>query len=286
MRRIFTTEQFYADGHTRNDLRRQASDRKIQRLARNVYIEGDGAPSSFDFALARMLTCKVPAWGTVAGRLHGLDSMKYFEHALPQRHQTELLDLTIVEAHGHRCTSPLQTVIDIAYLVDDLVWEQVLESGLHKKQFTIPDIDALLPKIRSSRRHGSPRIRRILDLRPADAPPTESLLETLMVQLARTIPGLPPPTRQLRIFTRHGTFAGRVDLCWPEFGIFIELDGQHHTGQPVYDANRQNRVTAATGWLCGRFTWTQVRLHPEATKRELMDLIAQAGRRGLLITEG
>jgi hypothetical protein len=72
----------------------------------------------------------------------------------------------------------------------------------------------------------------VLVLRPAGASPTESLLETLMVQLAREIPGLDPPTRQLVVCNKHDQFVARVDLCWPQLGLFVELDGQQHLGQP------------------------------------------------------
>jgi very-short-patch-repair endonuclease len=102
-----------------------------------------------------------------------------------------------------------------------------------------------------------------------------------MVQLARQV-GAPVPTRQLRVFNRFGEFEARLDLCWPEIGLFCELDGQHHPGQPVYDANRQTRVVAATGWLPGRFTWREVRYNPIPTGRRLLGLIAQAERRPLL----
>ena len=156
MRRIFTTQQFYDDAHTRADLRQLVRDHEVRRLERGVYIDGGDEPTSFDRALGRMVACGVPAWGTVAGRLHGLDSMDDLVHAIPKRHQTELLDPTIVEVEGHRCTSALQAIIDVAYLVDDLVWEQALESGLHKKLFTIPDIEAHLPRIRRSRRRVGP----------------------------------------------------------------------------------------------------------------------------------
>src|SRR5207248_7332224 len=106
-----------------------------------------------------------------------------------------------------------------------------------------------------------------------------SLLETLMVQLARSIPGLGPPVRQLEISDEHGQFVARVDLAWPELGLFIELDGQHHLGQPVHDARRETAIVAATGWLCGRFTWTEVVRVPSTTTRRLIGLAAQARRR-------
>ena len=128
-------------------------------------------------------------------------------------------------------------------------------------------------------RRGAARIRRVLSLRPPGAPPTESLLETLMVQLIRRIPGVPEPTRQYVVYDEHGVFVARVDLCWPELGVFIELDGQGHAGQPVYDANRETAVVAATGWLCGRFTWKEVTALWVPTARRLAAIVEQARRR-------
>jgi hypothetical protein len=160
-------------------------------------------------------------------------------------------------------------------LLDDSHWEMANESGLHERLYTVANLEALLPVLSSQRFAGTARIRRVLALRPDGAPPTESALETLMVQLIRTVPTMPEPTRQLRIYDRYGVFVARVDLCWPELGIFIELDGQGHKGQPVYDAIRQSNVTAATGWLCGRFTWAEVNSFPRDTARRLAERVAR-----------
>ncbi len=105
--------------------------------------------------------------------------------------------------------------------------------------------------------------------------PTDSLLETLMVQLARTVAGLPDPVRQLWVEAARG----RLDLAWLDLGLFVELDGQQHAGQPVYDARRETAVVAATGWLCGRFTWHEVVYLPTSTARRLAALADQARRR-------
>jgi very-short-patch-repair endonuclease len=72
----------------------------------------------------------------------------------------------------------------------------------------------------------------------------------------------------------------RLDLSRPEHGYFLELDGQQHQGQPVYDAIRQTKVVAATGMLPGRFTWTEVTRLPNSTRRSLAALAAQARARG------
>ena len=48
---------------------------------------------------------------------------------------------------------------------------------------------------------------------------------------------------------------------------------------PVYDARRETAVVAATGWLCGRFTWHEVRHLPTITTRRLGAIAEQARRR-------
>jgi very-short-patch-repair endonuclease len=70
-------------------------------------------------------------------------------------------------------------------------------------------------------------------------------------------------------------------LSWPGLGLFLELDGQQHAGQPVYGARRETAVVAATGWLPGRFTWHEVVSIPTTTARRLAALSDQARRRPL-----
>ncbi|MEY2398957.1 MAG: hypothetical protein QOJ00_2131 [Actinomycetota bacterium] len=276
-RRVFTTEEFVAEGGTWGQLRSDVAQGRRVRIEHRVYADGPDEPDDFEKALARVLASKKTAWGEVAAVLHGLDGVKVT--TVPARRRTAPMDSSVVTVQGVECTSVLQTLIDLAECVDDLVWEQALECALRRRAVDIDDIAALLPAMSKSRRHGVGRIRRVLALRPIGAPPTESLLETLMVQIIRTIPGLPPPVRQYRVVNRHGSFVARVDLCWPELGLFIELDGMQQAGQPVYDAARQTAVTAASGWLCGRYTWRQVTATPKSVARELTDLVEQCRRR-------
>jgi very-short-patch-repair endonuclease len=81
------------------------------------------------------------------------------------------------------------------------------------------------------------------------------------------------------VYDEYNEFVARVDLAWPEVGVFYELDGESHREQPVYDAGRESAVVAATGWLCMRSTWTEVRLHPADTARKLARVIARARTR-------
>lgn len=99
--------------------------------------------------------------------------------------------------------------------------------------------------------------------------------------MIRTVPDAPEPRRQVEVHNEHGDFIARVDLAWPDLGAFVELDGQQHIGQPVYDAVRETAVVGATGWLCGRFTWHQVAHLPTTTRRGVAALLTQARRRRL-----
>jgi len=249
---------------------------KWRRLEREIYLEGADPPDPIDVARARVLAANTAARGGLAGVLLGLDSVVLDRR--PTRRRL-LPPERIVSIGGINCADGLQTLIDLASLVDDSVWEHALESALRTKLVTITEVEGALDELGRARTPGTARVRRVLALRPPGAPPTESLLETLMVQLIRLIPDLRPPTRQYRVVNAHGEVIARVDLCWPELGLFIELDGQHHEGQPVHDSSRETAIVIATGWLVGRFTWREVVDNPRVTVRRLASLVEQARRR-------
>jgi hypothetical protein len=249
-----------------------------------VYVEGGAEPDALERALAGVVATGGVASRHVAGVLLDLDAvgLRGPDVTVPPECsgrrpgvRRRLLDPErVIDVGEFRCTDALQTLVDLAVTLDDDAWEQALESALRKRLTTVGALyDA------SAKARGADLVRRVLARRPHGAAPTESLLETLMVQLARTVEGLPPPVRQYRVVDEHGEFVARVDLAWPEFGLFIELDGQHHRGQPVYDARRETAVVAATGWLCGRFTWTEVVRYARSTARRLAALVAQGRRR-------
>ena len=272
-------------GLRRAGVTRAARDKGWTRIRHGVYAEGTDPPTALESGLALVVATAGVASGRLAAALHGLDGVRpTADVTVPpgssncrtkvRRRVLAAEDIVVVE--GHRCTSAVVTLLDLAAEVDDLVWEQALESALRKRLVTIGELER-----RAQGVHGVARIRRVLELRPAGAPPTGSLLETLTVQLARRVKGLGPPHRQVEIRNQHGDFVAFVDLAWPDLGVFIELDGQQHKDQPVYDARRETAVVAATGWLCGRFTWKEVVLLPTSTERRLAALIEQARKRPL-----
>jgi hypothetical protein len=278
MRKLFTTGDYLSQGHTRDELDWALKKGTFVRIAHGVFTDGPAPPTRLEAAVGSVLGTERTARAVVAGVIHDLDGLGLGPPEV-RRVRSPMLAGDPVKKYGVWCANGLQTIVDLGPLLTDSKWEMANESGLHKKLFPLPDLEALLPILSAQRVAGTARIKRVLALRPPGAPPTESALETLMVQLIRTLPEVPEPTRQFWLYDRHNVFVARIDLCWPELGIFIELDGQGHRCQPVYDAIRQTNVTPASGWLCGRFTWAEVNYYPRDTARRLRDMIEQARRR-------
>lgn len=258
------------------------------RLERDEYRAGAEEPTVFERCVGMARARDGVASGEFAGTLLGLDAMWLRQPdvtvppsssaAKARVRRRELPEDRIIVVDGIRCTDGLLTLIDLAAQLSDDRWEQALESALRQKLVTIDDLWAALPELGRSRTPGTRRIRRVLQLRPAGAPPTESFLETLAVQIARAA-GLPPLTRQYDVENIWGRFVARTDLCETDVGFFFELDGEHHLGQPVYDARRETAIVAATGWLPGRFTYTECTRYPVSTGRRMREIEDQARRR-------
>src|SRR5947209_16176535 len=258
MREVFTVAQARAAGITRAALRSGVRRGDWSPVERGVYVVGGEEPSAVERAVGAVLATGGVASGALPGTLLGIDSARLRPPYVtvpttgngrrPGVRRQGLPCDRITTVHGIPCTVVLQTLVDLAAAVDDITWEQMLESALRKKLTTIEELQAEASAMARSRTPGSRRIRRVLGLRPAGAPPTESLLETLMVQLARAVPEVGDFVRQHVVRDEHDTFIARLDLCRPDLGFFIELDGQQHKGQPVYDAVRETAVVGTTGW--------------------------------------
>lgn len=288
VRRPFTTAEAFQRGMTESTLKWAVKSGSIQRIARGVYLEGGDPSSQLERVLCLLAVTDGVACGSLAAALYELDSVPLHPpyvavKSISGSHRKKLIRRTFLSGgikgvEGYLCTNGVQTLTQLAATVDDLIWEQALESALRKQLLVIADLETALSDIDFAHKAGLNRIRRVLALRPSDAPPTESLLETLMVQLIRKETSLPAPMRQVEVRDRYDQFVARIDLAWPEVGLFLELDGQHHKDQPVYDARRETAVVATKGWLPGRFTWHEVTRASKQTATRVRDIYNQAIR--------
>lgn len=176
MRRLFTTEEALDRGLTMSALRWGQRTGAWRRVERGVYAEGPEDPTPLDRARAALVKTGGVACGTLAGELHGLDSVTFDGWRIsvsphqngrrPDMHRRNLPACRIVTVHGLRCTDGLQTVVDLAAIADDVTWEQMLESALRKRLTSIADVEGALSVLARQRAPGAKRVRRVLAVRP------------------------------------------------------------------------------------------------------------------------
>ncbi len=94
--------------------------------------------------------------------------------------------------------------------------------------------------------------------------------------------GLPLPEVNFEIKDHRGRVLFRVDLAWPDLGVFLEFDGRdkylrhRREGESIADCvererRRQHRIEEITGWRCIRLVWADL-YRPDETARRIRAL--------------
>lgn len=167
-------------------------------------------------------------------------------------------DIEVELRGGLLVTSPRQTLADLGAHVDLDILERATESALRLKLVTelaLRDFAYIF----LYKRHGGAALRAVLDRRPIGARPTDSDIETRLLQVYRH-GNVRVPERQWAIYGADGTVIARVDCGFPPLAFGTEVDGFESHGTPEalqYDLNRQNAVED-TGFTLRRFTHNDV----------------------------
>ena len=157
------------------------------------------------------------------------------------------IDGTVID--GIPVTTPERTLLDLGAVCHESIVEMALDAAEKRGLVTLASVRAAVTRLGRSGRNGVGTLRRLLDDKSPGRKPTESEMETLMLQVIRRN-GLPEPVTQFEI-RRAGLFVARVDAAYPQWHVAIEYDSyKHHTGRRAIDrdTDRRNRIAAA-GWL-------------------------------------
>jgi AbiEi antitoxin C-terminal domain len=261
---VFRGEHARMAGLSDRQLEERIADQRWQRLFRDVY-RINGAPPTWRGQL--LAACWAGGFRAVASHrsaaeLHGLPGRRcdQVEITCPRWrrvrqdrvvvHETKALDpidLTVVS--GIAVTTPARTLFDLGGVCRDGMVELALENGLRRGLVTEVELAALVKRVSRSGRPGSRILRQLLDAREPGRRPTESEMETRLVQALRAH-GLPEPTVQFEIW-QGAAFIGRVDAAYPDAKIAIEYDSdEFHSGRAATgrDRGRRHRLISA-GWL-------------------------------------
>ena len=282
VRRPFTTAEAKERGYSANAIRWNVRQGNWQRLEYGVFVKGAETPSQLERSLAKLVVTGGVAVRSLAGTIYQLDDVRLGKRDIAVRPgqsntRRNVCRLNLAPADvwtycGLDLSIPERTLIDLGDNLGDESWECAMESALRQELLTVGELEVqLLRPIKGVR-----RARRVMEMRPHNARPTGSYLETKFVQMLRKNTDLPAPERQWEVRRPSGGFVGYLDFCWPDIGLFIECDGQQHDLQAVYDASRETAVVALMGWLPGRFTWHQVVRTPVDTARRVEQLYEKA----------
>ncbi len=184
MRKLRTTANLLASSWSVERLRREVRDGVITRIIQGVYGEGGEPPSELDRLRATAIVTGGVADAVASGYLHGFDGVeRWWPRVLVAAgtsgkragvKRVSALPVDTVVAGSVRCLPAAIALRELASVLDDTHWEQALEFCLRKKLVSPDEVGAW----------GHRRVRRVIGLRGGLlVPATESLLETLAVQL-------------------------------------------------------------------------------------------------------
>jgi hypothetical protein len=154
----------------------------------------------------------------------------------------------IHEVDGLPVMRPERVILELAGLRPSSKYiESVIQAARRKRLVTYDSTMEMFN--RNARRgvRGVAALRTALEIWNPESRPTESEMETLLIQVLRD-QGCPEVVTQFSVLDRHGAFVARVDAALPEWRIAIEYDSkQEHSDefQIARDGRRRNRIIAA-----------------------------------------
>jgi hypothetical protein len=175
-------------------------------------------------------------------------------------HETKAFDptdATVIE--GIPVTTPERTLLDLGAVCHESVVEMALDAAEKRELVTLDSVRATVARLGRSGRNGVGTIRRLVDARSPERKPTDSEMETMLLQVLRR-KGYPEPITQYEIRCA-GRFVAKVDAGYPQWRIAIEYDSyEHHAGRKAIDrdSERRNKVIGA-GWIPVTATYADLR---------------------------
>lgn len=211
---------------------------------------------------ALLLGC--PVWGVPLDDVHllRLDGRSGRREAGVCQHRHSYDAGDIEEIDGLPVTGAAQTSIDLTTITGVESALVTIDHLLHRGAATKSDLlrrCEVMPD-------GPGSLTTQLTVMLADGG-SESVGETRVRHLCWSS-GLPRPVLQYPV-TAGGRLLYRLDLAWPELGVWLEFDGREkyvahrRPGESVVDAvlrekRREEEIARRTGWRCIRVTWADL----------------------------
>jgi hypothetical protein len=178
-------------------------------------------------------------------------------------HVGDLREEDVEEVNGVRLTSAARSAVEVLTMATAEPALVVVNGMLHAGMMTLPELCHAAERMRYWPRTLSAH----LVLAMADHRP-ESVAETRAMWLCHEH-RLPRPVPQVPILDERGREFARVDLAWPSYGVFLEVDGRlkyemhRREGETLEqflmrEKRREEQICQLTGWVCVRLTWADL----------------------------
>jgi len=201
-----------------------------------------------------------------------------------RHHRGSLLDGDIVDLDLDRVTCPARAVLEYTTRTDLEHGLVAADGALHKSLATTEQLSERVERM--AKWPGAMVLRLLLALTDARV---ESPGESRVRHLCWVF-GLPMPVPQFEVFDAAGRLIARLDLAWPELGVYLEFDGRvkydqlARAGEDAVDVVmrekvRQQHVGDLLGWDCIRVVWAEL-AHPDRLAARIEQRLARGGARG------
>jgi hypothetical protein len=286
---LFTTAQAASHGVPRTTLDSWLRAGRIERVAPHVYRICGAPPGWHQDAMG--VTLHTGGWAArdTAIALHRLDGRprRLPIHVLTERwdrrpvqagfvaHETRDLrgaDLTVVD--GIPCLSLVRALIDYAASAHPFYLAQAFDHACRRDRTVLEATRHRFFGLARRGRKGIANMRELLEKRTPGTKFDWSGFESHMNKILEAS-RLPEPVKNLKIV--DGDFTAWIDKAWPDIKFGVECDSlQDHFGEHAHQWERtRRRRLKRLGWELVEYTYDDVVKHPDATRREIVDLDRQ-----------
>ena len=236
----------------------------MKRLGRNVALSHISAAIDHDLMV----------WNADLSQVHvtRLDGGAGRTEAGVIHHEGLCLDDDVIEQNGYLVVKPARAALEAGALVNTEAAIVLLDDGLHKRRFTVGEMEAAFCLMQNW-----PAFRKLqIPVRFADGR-AESIGESRTRYLCH-VHGLPAPELQYDVLDRDGQLIGVTDFAWPEHRLLGEFDGKVKYGRflrPDEDPGdavfreklREDRLRETLMWGMVRIVWAELYRGAETAAR-------------------
>lgn len=297
---VLLRRDLLAEGYTDPQIRAQVRAGTLHRVRHGSYVSGElwqrlsptdrhrvmiravlrrAHPSTVVTHVSAIVERGGPVWGVSLDDVHTtrLDGRSGRREAGIVHHRGKMPAEHVEVVNGVPVSSAARSAVELAATASVEAALVSVNGMLHAGDLKVDDLARMVHDLR----HWPETLNAGLVLRLCDAR-IESVGESRAFHMCWA-QHLPRPEPQVEVLDEYGHEFSRVDLAWPDRGVFLEFDGKikyllfrrkNETLEEylLREKRREERICQLTGWVCIRITWADLE-NPVATARRIRRIL-------------